>query len=211
MMETVKTIIKEQEKIDILINNAGYGSFGALEDVSITEGKHQFEVNLFGMARMIQLVLPQMRKQKSGRIINISSVAGKIYEPCGSWYHSTKFAVEGLSDCLRLEVKEFGIKIIMIEPGPTKSKWNEVARENLIKVSGKTDYKNVIEKSFRLLKNMERTASPASSVVSQIEKAINSRNPKARYVSGKGIKMIILLRRILSDKVFDWLTEMAMK
>lgn len=121
MQSGVDRILQECGRLDILINNAGYGSYGALEDVAIDEAKYQFEVNVFGLGRLTQLVLPHMRRQSSGKIVNITSVGGKIYEPLGSWYHATKFAVEGLSDCLRLELKPFGIDVIIIEPGPIKT------------------------------------------------------------------------------------------
>jgi short-subunit dehydrogenase len=102
MVNGIEEIVKKHGSIDILINNAGYGSFGAFEDVPLSEGKYQFEVNVFGLARITQLVLPYMRKKKYGKIINISSIAGKMYQPMGSWYHASKFAIEGMSDCLRV-------------------------------------------------------------------------------------------------------------
>ncbi|MFL6021784.1 MAG: oxidoreductase [Marmoricola sp.] len=128
MVAGVERIIAEQGRIDLLVNNAGYGSYGAVEDVPIDEARRQFEVNVFGLARLTQLVTPHMREQKSGRIINISSIGGKFYEPFGAWYHATKFAVEGFSDCLRMELKPFGIKVVIIEPGPIITEWNEIAR-----------------------------------------------------------------------------------
>lgn len=103
MAAGMETIISEAGRIDVVVNNAGYGSYGALEDVEIDEGRRQFEVNVFGAVRLTQLALPHMRMQKSGTIINISSMGGKIYTPLGGWYHGTKFALEALSDCLRLE------------------------------------------------------------------------------------------------------------
>jgi NAD(P)-dependent dehydrogenase (short-subunit alcohol dehydrogenase family) len=118
MVAGIERIIDEQGRIDVLVNNAGYGSYGAVEDVPIEEARRQFEVNVFGLARLIQLATPHMRAQRSGRIINISSIGGKFYEPFGGWYHATKFAVEGLSDSLRLELKPFGVDVVIIEPGP---------------------------------------------------------------------------------------------
>ena len=103
--------------MDVLINNAGYGLYGAMEDTSLEDARYQFDVNLFGLARLTQLVLPHMREHNFGRIINTSSVGGKIYTPLGSWYHATKHALEGWSDCLRLEVAPFGIDVVIIEPG----------------------------------------------------------------------------------------------
>src|SRR5512139_4283396 len=117
MVAGVQRIIDEQGRIDVLVNNAGYGSYGAVEDVPIDEARRQFEVNVFGLARLTQLVTPHMRRRESGTIVNISSIGGKIYEPLGSWYHATKFAVEGLSDSLRVELKPHGIDVVIIEPG----------------------------------------------------------------------------------------------
>jgi NAD(P)-dependent dehydrogenase (short-subunit alcohol dehydrogenase family) len=109
MEAAVGTILEAHGRIDVLVNNAGYGSYGSLEEVELAEGRRQFDVNVFGLARMTQLVLPSMRAAARGRIINVSSIGGKMYEPLGAWYHATKFAVEGLSDSLRLELKPHGI------------------------------------------------------------------------------------------------------
>ena len=113
----VDRIIREQGRIDVLINSAGYGQMGALEDVPMDEARRQMEVNLIGVARLTQLCLPHMRARKSGRIINISSIGGKIATPLGGWYHASKFALEGYSDALRMEVRPFGIDVIVIEGG----------------------------------------------------------------------------------------------
>jgi short-subunit dehydrogenase len=121
MVAAVRRIEADGGPVDVLINNAGYGSYGSLEEVPIDEGRRQFEVNVFGLARLTQLVLPAMRERRSGAIVNISSMGGKIYEPFGSWYHATKFAVEGMSDSLRLELEPFGIRVIVIEPGGIRS------------------------------------------------------------------------------------------
>ena len=123
MRAAVDRILAETGRIDALVNVAGYGSYGAVEDVPLDEARRQFEVNLFGLGRLIQLVLPSMRARARGRIVNISSIGGKIYEPMGAWYHATKFAVEGFSDSLRLELRPFGIKVVIIEPGLTESEW----------------------------------------------------------------------------------------
>ena len=112
----VERIIADTGRIDVLVNNAGYGSYGAIEDVPSAEARRQFDVNVFGAMRLTQLVLPHMREQRSGTVVNISSMGGKIFTPLGGWYHATKFAVEALSDCLRLEVKPFGINVVVIGP-----------------------------------------------------------------------------------------------
>jgi NAD(P)-dependent dehydrogenase (short-subunit alcohol dehydrogenase family) len=136
MIAAVKTILGDTGRIDVLVNNAGYGSYGALEDVPIAEARRQFEVNLFGLARLSQLVLPTMRVRRAGRIVNISSIGGAFGEPFGSWYHATKFALEGLSDSLRMEVRRFGIDVVVIQPGAIVSEWNGIARDGLARHSG---------------------------------------------------------------------------
>ena len=113
MTSGIERALAEAGRVDILVNSAGYGSFGSLEEVPLSEARHQFEVNVFAPARLVQLVLPAMRAQRSGRIINISSIGGKIYEPLGDWYHATKFALEGLSDSLRAELRPFGIDVVV--------------------------------------------------------------------------------------------------
>ena len=115
MVTLVETVIAETGRIDVLVNNAGYGLYGALEDVPIDEARRQFDVNVFGLARMTQLVLPYMRAQRDGYIVNISSMGGKIWEPLGSWYHASKFAVEGLIETLRYELRPFDIKVTLVE------------------------------------------------------------------------------------------------
>jgi short-subunit dehydrogenase len=121
----VQTIVEEQRRIDVLINNAGQGLYAAAEDMPLEEARHQFEVNLFGPARLIQLVLPHMRAQRSGRILNISSMGGEIAFPLGAWYHASKHALEGYSDALRQEVKR-GIDVVLIQPGITRTEFGDV-------------------------------------------------------------------------------------
>ena len=131
-------ILDEHGRVDVLVNNAGYGSYGAVENVPIDEARRQFEVNVFGLARLVQLVTPRMRAQGSGRIINLSSIGGKYYEPLGAWYHATKFAVEGFSDSLRLELAPYGIRVVIVEPGPIRTEWNTIARDGLVASSAGT-------------------------------------------------------------------------
>lgn len=203
MLAGVNEILSNHSRIDLLINNAGYGSYGALEDVPITEARYQFEVNIFGLARLTQLVLPTMRQQHSGRIINISSIGGSFGEPHGAWYHATKYAVEGLSDSLRMELKQFGIDVVIIKPGAIITEWNSIARENLIKVSGNTDYKVLANKHVALLANADKRGSLPIVVAKTIVKAALAHKPKTRYATGGGAKLILFIRSILSDKLFD--------
>jgi NAD(P)-dependent dehydrogenase (short-subunit alcohol dehydrogenase family) len=203
MVDGINEIIKNEGRIDLLINNAGYGSYGAVEDVAISEAKYQFEVNIFGLARLIQLVTPHMRKKTSGRIINISSVGGSFGEPHGAWYHATKYAVEGLSDSLRMELKQFNIDVVIIKPGAILTEWNTIARENLAKISGNTAYKDLVKKHVKMLATADEKGSKPIVVAKTILKASLASRPKTRYATGGGAKIILFLRNILSDKLFD--------
>jgi NAD(P)-dependent dehydrogenase (short-subunit alcohol dehydrogenase family) len=205
MVSGVDRIIAEQGRIDVLVNNAGYGSYGAVEDVPIDEARRQFEVNVFGLARLTQLVTPHMRKQGSGRIINISSIGGKFYEPFGAWYHATKFAVEGFSDSLRLELKPFGVDVVIIEPGPIITEWNEIARDSLLERSGDTDYGKYARRAHKVLTAFDQPsrASKPEAVARKIRKAATTRHPAARYPVGRGARVITGSRDHLPDRVMD--------
>jgi short-subunit dehydrogenase len=211
MVNGIAEILKNENRIDLLINNAGYGSYGSVEDMPMSEAKYQFEVNIFGLARLIQLVLPTMRAQKSGRIINISSIGGSIGEPHGAWYHATKFALEGLSDSLRMELKQFNIDVVIIKPGAILTEWNSIARENLLKVSGNTAYKDLAHKHVKMLAKADDQGSLPIVVAKTIVKASTASKPKTRYATGKGASIILFLRRILSDRMFDKLMLSTMR
>ena len=213
MAAGVNHIVKEHGRVDVLINNAGYGSYGAIEDIAMAEAKRQFEVNVFGLARLIQLVLPYMRKNRYGKIVNITSMGGKIYTPLGGWYHATKFAAEALSDCLRLETKPFGIDVIVIEPGGIKTEWGDITGELLLKTSGKTAYADLAQKAAGLLRRSyeDPRISEPKVIADAILKAITARNPKTRYVAGYMAKTYLFFRRILPDKMFDKLLFSALK
>jgi short-subunit dehydrogenase len=147
----VEQIFQEAGSIAILVNNAGFGSYGAVEDVALSDAKYQLDVNVFGAMRLAQLVLPKMRENHYGKIINVSSVGGKIASPLGGWYHASKFALEALSDALRLEVQPFGVNVVVIQPGGTKSEWGNIAVDSLLRVSGQTAYAGLVtgfKKSF---------------------------------------------------------------
>ncbi len=198
----VQRVIGEAGRVDVLVNNAGYGSYGALEDVPMDEARRQVEVNLFGLARLTQLVLPHMRDQRSGCIVNVSSMGGKIYEPLGSWYHATKFAVEGLSDSLRLELAPFGIHVVVIEPGAIKTEWGTIAANSLLATSGETAYRDQASRQARLLSSGRLMSSPEV-VAEEIVKAVSSSRPRTRYVVGAGARPLLLARRLLPDRAFD--------
>jgi NAD(P)-dependent dehydrogenase (short-subunit alcohol dehydrogenase family) len=207
----VETIIADTGRIDVLVNNAGYGLYGALEDVPIEQARRQFEVNVFGLARLIQLVLPQMRAQRDGYIVNISSMGGKIWEPLGSWYHASKFAVEGLSDSLRVEVAEFGIKVVIIEPGTIRSEWSGIAADNLDATSADTPYvrqAKLVGGGLRAVDRLPMAAGPEV-VAEVIAKAVQDPKPRTRYPAGGGARGILLAERILSDRGFDRLIQLG--
>ncbi len=205
MTAAVKTVVQEAGRIDVLINNAGYGSYGALEDVPPEEARRQFDVNIFGLARLTQLVLPAMRAQRSGRIVNISSIGGKFGEAFGCWYHATKFAVEGLSDSLRMELYPFGIDVVVIQPGATHSEWSQIAHDSLIRYSGDGPYREAASAHAKMMEAGHKGSIPAppSVVARTIVQAVQSRNPKTRYTTGGLAKTMLFIRRILSDRAFD--------
>lgn len=211
MSSAVETILRETGRIDLLVNNAGYGSYGALEDVPLDEGRRQFEVNVFGLARLTQLVLPTMRTMRTGRIVNVTSIAGKVGEPFGAWYHATKFAVEGLSDSLRMELHPFGIDVVIIEPGAILTEWNGIARDGLIRYSGDTAYRDGARAHANMLASTDEGSlpSPPSVVAKTIVEAALARKPKTRYAIGGGAGFVLLLRTLLSDRAFDWMLRLA--
>lgn len=201
----INEIINKEGRIDILINNAGYGSYGSVEDVPIEEAKRQFEVNMFGLARITQLVIPHMREQKSGRIVNITSMGGKIYTPFGAWYHATKHAVEGWSDSLRLELKPFGIDVVVVEPGGIKTEWGIIAADNLIKTSGQGAYAKIAKTVADNTREMYLGDKLTNVEVlgKTIAKAATDKKPKTRYVKGYGAKLALFVRKWFGDRIFD--------
>ncbi len=205
MTTGIARILDETGRIDALVNNAGYGAYGALEDVPPHEGRKQVDVNLFGPARLMQLALPTMRAQGSGTIVNITSIGGRIYGPFGSWYHATKFALEGLSDALRVEVAAFGIRIVVVEPGAIRTEWSDIARQNLLTTSGDTAYGAYAHAVTAVLEAADRpdNASHPDVVGRTIAEAITAKNPKPRYAVGAGAVSAILGRHLLSDRALD--------
>ena len=209
----VRTVLEAEGRIDALVNNAGYGYFGAIENVPREEARRQLEVNVFGLARLCQLVIPSMREQGSGRIVNISSVAGKTVLYFGGWYHVSKFSVEALSDALRMELKPFGIDVSMIEPGGIKTNWGIIAADHLAESSKGTPYEaeglresETMRKAYSM-----RLLSNPSVVTRAISKAVNSRRPRARYRVGFGAGTLVFLHAILPTRWWDALFRLGGK
>lgn len=207
LSSAVNEIISKEGRIDVLINNAGYGSYGAVEDVTLAEARKQFEVNLFSLAQLTQLVLPHMRQQHAGKIINISSMGGRITSYFGAWYHATKYALEGFSDALRMEVKAFGIDVILIEPGGIKTDWGIIAADHLVASAKNGAYEHAAQKTAEGMKKQYhgKMMSDPIIIAKTIAKAIAQKKPKARYLVGFGAKPLVFLHTILPTRLFDYI------
>ena len=198
----INTIIQEKDRIDVLVNNAGWGIWGTGEDVSIEEFKAQFETNFFSVVRMIQKVAPTMRKQGSGNIVNISSVAGRIGLPASTAYVSSKFAVEGLSESLRYELGQFGINVIIIEPGVIKTNFFDS-----MKMAEKADesdaYRDITLKVVSGVKMMAEMGTPPKEVANVIINSIKEEKPLPRYVVGNDAAMFLEAKKMKTDIEFE--------
>lgn len=201
----VKKILTETGRIDVLINNAGYGMFGPVEEITTQEVKKQFETNFFGTIRLIKAIVPIMRKQGNGTIVNISSMVGRFGVPLNSAYVSSKFAVEGLSESISFELEEFGIRVIVIEPGVVKSDFF-----HNVKVKGmnlESPYHKLMERRVNFLdKAMKNSLTSSYDVADTILEALNSKDPKFRYVIGNDATNSLRMRNSLSDRKFmEWI------
>lgn len=205
IQNVVDTIIKQEGKIDVLWNNAGYGLYGSVEDIPVHEARQQFEVNLFGLASITQKVVPYMRKANSGTIINTSSMGGKMYTPMGAWYHASKHAVEGFSDCLRLELKEFNVNVVILEPGIIVTEFGDVMLKNISKFSSKGAYASITNKLVTATEKMYDSGKGSKTTVisKTVAKIVNQRKPKTRYRVGLWAKPMVWMRIYLGDQLFD--------
>src|SRR6476620_1425514 len=192
MVALVDRIIDETGRIDVLVNNTGYGSYGSLEDVSMDEARRQVEVNLFALARLTQLVLPHMRNRRSGTVVNVSSMGGRFGEPLGG--HATKFAVEGLSDSIR---------VVVIEPGGIRTEWGGIAARGLLARSGDGPYGEQARLGARVLAAGENQGSAPEVVAETIARAVTASRPRTRYPVGAGAKPMVLAARLLPDPLKD--------
>lgn len=202
--EAIHKITNEQERIDVLVNNAGYALVGPFEELSIEEFKEQFETNVFGVIRVTQAVLPIMRRQRCGTIVNISSIAGKIGFPLTSAYVSSKFALEGLSESMAYEIEQFGIKVILIEPGVIKTNFdNNLKIGKRVAIDHNSSYAEMTQKRISRFKPRFESGSPPIEVAKVILKAIASENPsELRYLVGNDAFKLMEIRNNISDKEF---------
>lgn len=199
------TIEAEVGPVAVLVNNAGYGCYGAMEEIPIDEARRQFEVNLFGLAHLTQRLLPAMRAAGQGRIVNVSSMGGRIYLGMGSWYHASKHALEGWSDCLRLELAPFGIAVVVIRPGLIRTEFADVAFEPMLRRSGAGPYGPLARRVARVLEQAyaDGRCSPPELVADTILRACRARRPRTRYAPGRMARSLLLARWLLSDRAFD--------
>jgi len=200
--KAIKSVYDEVGRIDILVNNAGYGLTGAFEDLSLDEIKTQYETNVFGLIRTTQEVLPIMRKQRSGMIVNISSGAGRFGFPTGSAYVSTKFAVEGLSESMSYELEPFGIKTVIIEPGMIKTNFHNAVVVAKRSSEPSSPYAPLMAGMKDNLTKMLDNGSTAQYVAEIVLDAVKNENPKLRYLVGKDVEQLIDAKRKMSDEEF---------
>ncbi|TMA47271.1 MAG: SDR family NAD(P)-dependent oxidoreductase, partial [Deltaproteobacteria bacterium] len=205
----VTAIESAEGAVGVLVNNAGYGQEGPVEEVPMEEIRRQFETNFFGLTRLTQLVLPGMRRQRFGKIVNLSSMGGKLTFPGGGFYHATKYAVEALSDALRFEVRSFGVDVIVIEPGPIKTRFGDTAIQSLGTVGGQVSpyasFNAVLARRVREAYEgpMAMAAGSPEGVARVIERAITARRPRTRYPVTVAARFLMGLRRWLPDRAFD--------
>ena len=211
MTTAVAAVEADAGAVAVLINNAGYGLYGPVEQLPMAEIRRQFETNFFGLVRLTQLVLPGMRRRGRGRILNVSSMGGRITLPGGAFYHASKYAVEALSDALRMEVAQFGIDVVLIEPGPVKTPWNDVAAGSLSTAGAAAngdayrEYKAAVGASFGRTQAglVGRFGSTSEDIAKVITQAVTARRPRARYLINPVAKSLVAMNRVLPARAYD--------
>jgi NAD(P)-dependent dehydrogenase (short-subunit alcohol dehydrogenase family) len=209
MREAVATVEEAEGAVGVLVNNAGYSQSGAVETVSPEEVRRQFDTNVFGLIRMTQLVLPGMRRQRWGKVVNLGSMGGKLTFPGGGLYHATKYALEALSDALRFEVAGFGVDVILVEPGLIKTRFGETAATSVDDSAPEGgaygDFNTVVAKATKGVYEgpLSRFGAGPEAVAKTIERAISARRPRARYPVTPSARIMMAQRRLLPDRVWD--------
>ena len=209
MRAAVDAVERAEGAVGVLINNAGYGQEGAVEEVPIESVRRQFETNVIGLTRLVQLVLPGMRRQRWGKIVNISSVGGKLTFPGGGFYHATKHAVEALSDALRFEVQGFGIDVVVIEPGTIKTAFGDTAIASVKTLGGDgsayAEFNRAVAEKIREAYEgpMAALSAGPEAVATTIERALSARKPRTRYPVTAAAHVLLRLRKWLPDRAFD--------
>ena len=215
MAEAVRAVEAEHGRVGVLVNNAGYGEYGTIEEVELDRVRTMFETNVFGLSRMTQLVLPGMREAKAGRIVNIGSMGGRFTWPVGGYYHATKYAVEAITDALRNEVRPFGIHVSLIEPGLIRTRFEETAlTSDAAAVDESSPYAALLAASAQATAGgyaNPRLAAGPESVARAVLKAIESSNPRSRYVITSAARAMIAARTIGGDRVWDGIVKQQFK
>ena len=209
-VEAAVSVVQERfGAVDVLVNNAGYGEFGALEDIPLERARSQLEVNVLGAVDLIQRVLPGMRASGHGRIVNVSSLAGRFASPLGGWYHASKFALEALSDSLRMEVQGFGIHVALVEPGYVRTDWHTIAAEQLVLNGSRGAYQAMSESVADHLRQAgdTRQACDPTEVATAIVRASLDARPRARYLVGRGSRMAVTAAATFPTRTFDRMTR----
>jgi NADP-dependent 3-hydroxy acid dehydrogenase YdfG len=210
MQSAVEAVREAEGAVGVLVNNAGYSQSGAVETVPLDEARRQFETNVFGLLRMCQLALPGMREQGWGKIVNLSSMGGRLVFPGGGLYHATKYAVEAISDALRYEVAGFGVDVIIIEPGLIVTKFGEVAADSVASTGDAGAYAEFNRGVAKLTESaykgpMAKLGAGPEAVATTIAKAISARRPKPRYPVTASAHLLINQRRLVGDRIWDLL------
>lgn len=202
-------ILAEGEGLDALVNNAGFGVFGSVEETPLEDARAQFEVKLFGLARLTRAFLPGMRERCRGRIVNVSSVGGRVHTPLGAWYHASEHALEGWSDCLRVELRPHGVGVVVVQPGAVRTGFHERFIEGLLRRSGDGPYADFARRmavSTRRASESPR-ATPPEAVAEVIVRALEAPRPRSRYLCGHLARPVVWLRRLAGDRLYDWIVE----
>jgi NAD(P)-dependent dehydrogenase (short-subunit alcohol dehydrogenase family) len=206
MRAAVAAVEEEHGAVGVLVNNAGYSQTGAIESVPLEQVRAQFETNVFGLVRMCQLVLPRMREQRWGRIVNVSSMGGRLTFPGGGHYHASKYAVEAISDALRFEVKPFGVDVVIIEPGIILTGFGEHARPGPAADGPYADFEAAVTRAYADVYEkgpMRRLGGPPEAVARRIAKAVSAARPRARYTVTASAKALIAQKALLPDAGWD--------
>jgi NAD(P)-dependent dehydrogenase (short-subunit alcohol dehydrogenase family) len=207
MQNAVKAVESTYGRVDVLVNNAGYGQYGPIEEVPMDAVRRQFEVNVFGLVRMCQLVLPGMRRAGRGRIINVSSVAGEITQPGAGFYHATKHAVEAINETLRMEASAFGIDVVDIQPGPVATRFAEVAVSTIPDTGADSPYRvfkqNLAQTTQEMLRFGRAGVLTAQDVAEVIVEAATAEKPDTRYRIGAPSKLMSVLHGLMPDRIWD--------
>ena len=208
--DCVAAIEAESGGVTILINNAGYGLYGSIEEIPLDDARRQFEVNLFGLSALTQLVLPGMRSRRKGKIINISSIGGVAASPYGGWYHATKFALEGYSASLRQELSPFGVDVVIIRPGAIDTEWRGIAGESMVKNSSKGPYAKAVNAMYSkyMSPDFEKMLAKPAVIADVVAKAIMADRPKSVYTAPRLARNLVLITKLLgTDRIRDAFTR----